>query len=64
MDRTYFKQCCLITYQDHYSNYTQLIRFSKDEKYEKSKRIFRLGLKLDEMIVDGYKVTLKAIEEV
>lgn len=68
MDETYFKQFCLITYQDHSSNYTQLIRFSEDEKYEEInedlENLLRLGLKIDSMTVDGHKGTLKAIREV
>lgn len=68
MDGTYFKQFCLITYQDHSSNYTQLIRFSEDEKYEEIKEdlanLLRLGLTIDSMTVDGHKGTLKAIREV
>lgn len=57
MDETYFKQFCLISYQDHHNNYTQLICFSEDEKYEEIKEdlqnLLRLALKIDSMTVDG-----------
>lgn len=68
MDGTYFKQFCLISYQDHHSNYTQLIRFSDEERYEEIKEdlqnLLRLGLKIESITVDGQKGTLRAIREV
>lgn len=37
IDGTYFNQFCLISYQDYHSNYTQLIKFSDEERYEEIK---------------------------
>jgi hypothetical protein len=37
IDATYFKQFCLLYYQDHHLNYTQLLRFSNGEHYQKIK---------------------------
>lgn len=34
IDATYFKQFCLICYQDYGLRYTQLFRFTKSESYE------------------------------
>lgn len=66
MEGTYFKQFCLITYQDYHSNYTQLIRFSEDEKYKEIKEdlqnLLRLGLKIDSMLMD-MKERLKLLEK-
>lgn len=37
LDATYFKQFCLLCYQDHTDGYTQLIRFTDGEHYEEIK---------------------------
>src|SRR4030095_14782361 len=37
LDATYFKQFCLLSYQDHDDGYTQLIRFSDSEHYTEIK---------------------------
>ena len=34
MDATYFKQFCLVCYQDNEDGYTQLIRFTDGENFE------------------------------
>lgn len=68
MDGTYFNQFCLICYQDHHTNYTQLIRFSDGEHYEEIKEdlnnLIALGLKIESITTDGHKGMLKAIKEV
>jgi len=67
MDGTYFKQFCLIAYQDDFDGYTQLIRFSNGEHYEEIKEdlnnMIKLGLKLESITTDGHKGALKAIKK-
>lgn len=67
MDGTYFKQFCLIAYQDDLDGYTQLIRFSSGEYYEEIKEdlynLIKLGLKLESITTDGHKGALKAIKK-
>ena len=67
MDATYFKQFCLLCYQDHDLGYTQLIRFTDGEHYEEIKEdldnLIRLGLQIESITTDGHKSILKAIKK-
>jgi AraC-like DNA-binding protein len=67
MDATYFKQFCLVCYQDHEDGYTQLIRFSDGEHYEEIKEdlnnLIRLGVQIESITTDGHKSILKAIKK-
>ena len=67
MDATYFKQFCLLAYQDDLDGYTQLIRFSDGEHYSESKEdldnLLYLGVQLESITTDGHKSTLKAIKK-
>ena len=48
VDATYFHRFCLLCYQDHHANYTQLLRFTNGEHYEEIKEdldnLIKLGL--------------------
>lgn len=67
MDATYFKQFCLVCYQDDHDGYTQLIRFSDGEHYEEMKEdlnnLIRLGVQIESITTDGHKSILKAIKK-
>ena len=67
VDATYFKCFCLLCYQDHHANYTQLIRFSNGEHYEEIKEdlnnLIKLGLQIESITTDGHKSILKAIKK-
>ena len=67
IDATYFKQFCLLCYQDHHLNYTQLLRFSNGEHYQEIKEdldnLIKLGLKIESITTDGHKSILKAIKK-
>jgi transposase-like protein len=67
MDATYFKQFCLVCYQDHEDGYTQLIRFSDGEHYEEIKEdlnnLIKLGVQIESITTDGHKSILKAIKK-
>jgi hypothetical protein len=67
IDATYFKQFCLLCYQDHDLSYTQLIRFSHGEHFEEIKEdlenLIKLGLKIESITTDGHKSILKAIKK-
>lgn len=67
MDATYFKQFCLVCYQDHEDGYTQLIRFSDGEHFEEIKEdlnnLIRLGVQIESITTDGHKSILKAIKK-
>lgn len=67
VDATYFKQFCLLCYQDHHANYTQLIRFSDGEHYQEIKEdlnnLIKLGLQIESITTDGHKSILKAIKK-
>lgn len=67
VDATYFKQFCLLCYQDHHISYTQLIRFSDGERYEEIKEdltnLITLGLQIESVTSDGHKSILKAIKK-
>lgn len=66
-DATYFKQFCLLCYQDDLDGHVQLIRFSDGEHYEEIKEdldnLLKLGLKIESITTDGHKSVLKAIEK-
>ena len=54
IDGTYFKQFCLLCYQDNADGYIQLIRFSDGERYEEIKEDlsgFKVGIKF---IIGGW----------
>jgi transposase-like protein len=67
IDATYFKRFCVVCYQEHHLNYTQLFRFSDAERYEEIKEdlenLLRLGLTITSITCDGHKATLKAIRK-
>ena len=67
VDGTYFKQFCLICYQDDMDGYTQLIRFSDRENYaeirEDISNLLALGVHLESITTDGDKSILKAIKD-
>jgi uncharacterized C2H2 Zn-finger protein len=67
IDATYFKQFCVVCYQDNFDGYTQLIRFTDAEHFEEVKEdltnLIRLGVVLESITVDGQKSTIKAIKE-
>jgi hypothetical protein len=66
VDATYFKQFCLLCYQDDYDGYTQLIRFSNGEHYHEIKEdldnLIRLGVQIESITTDGHKSILLAIK--
>ena len=67
VDATYFKQFCMLSYQDNDDGYTQLIRFSDGEHFEEIKEdldnLIKLGLQIDSITTDGHKSILKAIKK-
>lgn len=67
LDATYFKQFCLLCYQDHNDGYTQLIRFTDGEHYEEIKEdisnLIRLGVQIESVTTDGHKSILKALKK-
>lgn len=67
LDATYFKQFCLMCYQDHGDGYTQLIRFTDGEHYEEIKEdisnLIKLGVQIESFTTDGHKSILKAIKK-
>lgn len=67
IDATYFKQFCLLSYQDHTDGYTQLIRFSDGEHYHEIKEdlanLIQLGVRIESITTDGHKSILKAIKK-
>lgn len=68
VDATYFKNFCVVCYQDNTIGYTQLFRFSDAERYEEIKEdltnLLHLGLQVVSITCDGHKATLKAIRNV
>lgn len=68
IDATYFKQFCLICYQDFGLKYTQLHRFTDNENFEKIKEDLQnlksLGLNIVSITCDGHPAMLKAINAV
>jgi hypothetical protein len=67
LDATYFKQFCLLCYQDHEDGYTQLIRFTDGEHYEEIKEdisnLIKLGVQIESVTTDGHKSILKALKK-
>ena len=67
LDATYFRQFCLLCYQDHEDGYTQLIRFSDGEHYDEIKEdlnnLIKLGVQIESITTDGHKSILKAIKK-
>lgn len=67
IDATYFKQFCLLCYQDDEDGYIQLFRFTDGEHYEEIKEdldnLIRLGFRLESITTDGHKSILKAIRK-
>ena len=67
VDATYFKNFCVVCYQDDTISYTQLFRFSDAERYEEIKEdlhnLLHLGLQIASITCDGHKATLKAIKK-
>jgi len=67
MDATYFKQVCLVCYQDHEDGYTQLIRVTDGEHYTEIKEdldnLIKLGVQIESITTDGHKSALKAIRK-
>lgn len=68
IDATYFKQFCLICYQDFGLKYTQLHRFTNNENFEEILEdllnLKKLGLNIVSITCDGHSATLKAIKAV
>lgn len=66
-DATYFKQLCLLAYQDSEDGYTQLIRFSDGEHYQEIKEdldnLIKLGVQIESVTCDGRRGLLKAIKK-
>jgi Transposase, Mutator family len=67
LDATYFKQFCVLCYQDHDDGYTQLIRFTDGEHYDEIKEdlnnLIKLGVQIESITTDGHKSILKAIKK-
>jgi AraC-like DNA-binding protein len=67
MDATYFKNFCMLCYQDHDDGYTQLIRFTNGEHYEEIREdldnLIKLGVQIESITTDGHKSILKAIKK-
>lgn len=67
IDATYFKQFCMLCYQDFDDGYTQLIRFTDGEHYQEIKEdldnLIRLGVQIESITTDGHKSILKAIRK-
>jgi hypothetical protein len=67
VDATYFKQFCMLCYQDHDDGYTQLIRFSDGEHFAEIKEdldnLIKLGVHIESITTDGHKSILKAIKK-
>ena len=67
LDATYFKQFCVVCYQDHHLGYTQLLRFSDGENFQEIKEdlenLIKLGVKFESITTDGHKSILKAIKK-
>jgi len=67
MDATYFKQFCVVCYQDDQDGYTQLIRVTDGEHYAEIKEdldnLIKLGVHIESITTDGHKSTLKAIKK-
>ena len=66
VDATYFKQFCVVLYQDDFDGYTQLMRFSDKEDYEEIREdlenLIKLGVQIESVTSDGHKSILKALK--
>ena len=67
MDATYFKQFCVVCYQDDEDGYTQLIRVTDGEHFTEIKEdlynLIKLGVQIESITTDGHKSALKAIKK-
>lgn len=67
MDATYFKQFCVVCYQDGEDGYTQLIRVTDGEHFSEIKEdldnLIKLGVQIESITTDGHKSALKAIKK-
>jgi hypothetical protein len=67
MDATYFKQFCVVCYQDDEDGYTQLIRITDGEYTSEIKEdldnLIKLGVQIESITTDGHKSALKAIKK-
>lgn len=67
MDATYFKQFCVLCYQDDQDGYTQLIRITDGEHFAEIKEdldnLIKLGVQIESITTDGHKSALKAIKK-
>lgn len=67
MDATYFKQFCVVCYQDDEDGYTQLIRITDGEHTSEIKEdlenLIKLGVQIESITTDGHKSALKAIKK-
>ena len=67
IDATYFKQFCVVCYQDDEDSYTQLIRFPDGEHFveikEDLENLIKLGVQIESVTTDGHKSALKAIKK-
>jgi len=67
MDATYFKQFCVVCYQDDEDGYTQLIRITDGEHFTEIKEdldnLIKLGVQIESITTDGHKSALKAIKK-
>ena len=67
MDATYFKQFCVLCYQDDEDGYTQLIRVTDGEHFSEIKEdldnLVKLGVQIESITTDGHKSALKAIKK-
>lgn len=67
MDATYFKEFCVVCYQDDEDSYTQLIRFTDGEHFveikEDLENLIKLGVQIESVTTDGHKSALKALRK-
>jgi len=67
IDATYFKQFCVVCYQDDEDGYTQLIRVTDAEHFTEIKEdldnLIKLGVQIESITTDGHKSALKAIKK-
>ena len=67
IDATYFKQFCVLCYQDDEDGYIQLIRVTDGEHFTEIKEdldnLVKLGVQIESITTDGHKSALKAIKK-
>lgn len=67
IDATYFRQFCVLCYQDDEDGYTQLIRVTDGEHFSEIKEdldnLIKLGVQIESITTDGHKSALKAIKK-